>query len=64
MEMSENNTPAKKSYDGSGNFSVSAGKSVELSHWDSGKITDLDMECPEGKQWEVIVQMSIHETDA
>lgn len=63
MELNESIITAKKEMSANDIFQVQSGKKLEMAHWNPGKIQDLDLTVPNGKKWEVKVDIVILETD-
>ena len=62
IELSEGTVTAKKTYSGSGTFSGAAGETLEII---IGGVHKLDVDVPEGKNWEAIsINLAIDEVDA
>lgn len=62
MELNESTITAKKEISGSDIINVSAGQSLKIETSPNGEET-VDMECPEGKQWQVKIDIVVLETD-
>jgi len=62
IELNEGSITAKKTYSGSGIFSAESGETFEI---EIGGNKKLDIEVPEGKNWESIsINIAIDEVDA
>lgn len=62
MELNETSKPASVSKYASEGFSISAGKTLTIETSPVGEDI-LSVEVPAGKQWEVVLTVSIVETD-
>lgn len=65
MELADASIVASTQYLGNDDFTLSAGKRIQIRDNESGSIVNrLDVEVPAGKSWEVHIHMTVKETDA
>ena len=62
IEFTNTQVTAKLLKTGQDTFTVSAGKSLRVETSPDG-VEYLNLECPEGKSWKVMVYVSIEETN-